>query len=196
MLQPIDNGFVIAPDFKITQLAHTTGEMLGGYAGAEFDRRFLVGGAGYWVIDPYNSVHMGYGGVLLGWRLLGNGTGPVRLDVRDLIGGGSATLYSSTLGPPYVPIGSPYNQPNTQHGYPGYPGYPYYPGYPGYGYYPYAAWTGFFVTEPEARVQLVLGRSVALDGGVSYRVVAAASGLESQLRGVAGSIAVRFWIGQ
>ncbi len=70
--------------------------------------------------------------------------------------------------------------------------YPYYPYYPGYGY----PWVGFFVTEPEARVQIALGHAVAIDAGVSYRVVAAASGFDGLLRGAAGSIGVRFNLGQ
>ncbi len=176
VLQPIHNDFVITPDFKFTQIANTTGELLGGYAGVDFDRKFLVGGAGYWLVDPTNVISMGYGGVLFGWRVT-SGDGPVRVDLRGLVGGGSASTYN-VYGPGYVPP-----QVNPQHGYPYYPYYPY--------YYP---WIGFFVTEPEARVQIALGPNVAIDAGVSYRVVAAASGFESLLRGPAGSIGVRFSI--
>jgi hypothetical protein len=179
VLQPIHNDFVITPDFKFTQILNTTGELLGGYAGVDFDRKFLVGGAGYWLIDPTNVISMGYGGVLFGWRVTGDG--PIRLDLRGLVGGGSAYLnnYYGVYGPGYVP---PPPQVDPRH--------PYYPTYPYY-YYP---WFGFFVTEPEARVQIALGQSVAIDAGVSYRVVAAANGFESQLRGAAGTIGVRFSI--
>jgi hypothetical protein len=185
VLQPIHNDFVLTPDFKFTQIANTTGELLGGYAGVDFDRKFLVGAAGYWLVDPTNIISMGYGGVLLGWRVT-NGHGPIRLDVRDLIGGGSATSYTF-YGTGYVP--PPPVQVDPRH-----PGayYPYYPYYPGYGY----PWVGFFVTEPEARVQIALGHAVAIDAGVSYRVVAAASGFDGLLRGAAGSIGVRFNLGQ
>jgi hypothetical protein len=182
VLQPIHNDFVITPDFKFTQIANRTGELLGGYAGVDFDRKFLVGGAGYWLVDPTNIISMGYGGVLFGWRVTG-GDGPVRLDVRGLVGGGSAYTYNyyGVYGPGYVP---PPPQVDPRH--------PYYPSYPYYGnYYP---WIGFFVTEPEARVQIALGQSVAIDAGVSYRVVAAASGFESLLRGPAGTIGIRFSI--
>ena len=177
VLQPIHNDFVITPDFKFTQILNTTGELLGGYAGVDFDRKFLVGGAGYWLIDPTNVISMGYGGVLFGWRVTGDG--PVRVDLRGLVGGGSAYLnnYYGGYGPGYVP---PPPQVDPRH--------PYYPTYPYYGYY--YPWFGFFVTEPEARVQFALGQNVAIDAGVSYRVVAAASGFESQLRGAAGTIGV------
>jgi hypothetical protein len=182
VLQPIHNDFVITPDFKFTQIANSTGELLGGYAGVDFDRKFLVGGAGYWLIDPTNVISMGYGGVLFGWRVTG-GDGPVRLDLRGLVGGGSAYIYNyyGGYGPGYVP---PPPQVDPRH--------PYYPTYPYYGYY--YPWIGFFVTEPEARVQIALGQSVAIDAGVSYRVVAAASGFESLLRGPAGTIGIRFSI--
>jgi hypothetical protein len=182
VLQPIHNDFVITPDFKFTQIANRTGELLGGYAGVDFDRKFLVGGAGYWLIDPTNVISMGYGGVLFGWRVTG-GDGPVRLDLRGLVGGGSAYIYNyyGGYGPGYVP---PPPQVDPRH--------PYYPTYPYYGYY--YPWIGFFVTEPEARVQIALGQSVAIDAGVSYRVVAAASGFESLLRGPAGTIGIRFSI--
>lgn len=180
VIQPIHNDFVITPDFKFTQIANTTGELLGGYAGVDFDRKLLVGGAGYWLVDPTNVISMGYGGVLFGWRVTG-GDGPVRVDLRGLVGGGSASTYNF-YGPGYVP---PRVQVDPRHG-----NYPYYPYYPAY-YYP---WIGFFVTEPEARVQIALGPNVAIDAGVSYRVVAAASGFESLLRGPAGTIGVRFSI--
>jgi hypothetical protein len=179
VLQPIQNAVVFTPDFKFTDIAGTTGELLGAYAGVDFDRKFLVGAAGYWLVDPTNVVSMGYGGVLFGWRLLG-GHGPVRLDVRDLVGGGSATAYAVYNGG-YV--AGPPPQVDPRH--------PYYPYYPGYGYP--GRWTGFFVTEPEARVQLAFSSAVAIDAGVSYRVVAG-SGIDNLLHGVAGSIGVRFSI--
>ncbi len=180
VLQPIQNSVVFTPDFKFTDIAGTTGELLGAYGGVDFDRKFLVGAAGYWLVDPTNVVSMGYGGVLFGWRLLG-GHGPVRLDVRDLVGGGSATAYAVFNGG-YLPPPPPRVDPR-------HPYYPYYPysGYPG-------RWVGFFVTEPEARVQLAFNPNVAIDAGVSYRVVAGAYGWDDLLHGVAGSIGVRFSI--
>jgi len=177
VMQPIENPVVFAPDVKITDIGHQTGVFLGGYAGVNLDQKFLIGGAGYWLVDGYNGLSMGYGGLLLGWRVMRSGS--VSLAVRDLVGGGSASTYYGA----YPVYGPPPPYPDPRHGY-------YYPN----SYYGY--WNGFFVTEPEVRAQFALGPAVSVDAGVGYRVVAGANGLSDQLHGVAGSIAVRFNFGQ
>ncbi|HKW03520.1 MAG TPA: hypothetical protein VJN96_27085 [Vicinamibacterales bacterium] len=179
VLQPIQNPVVFAPDVKITNIVNTTGVFVGGYAGVNLDRTFLLGAAGYWLVEPYNTIHMGYGGFLVGWRVVNNGA--FSLAVRDLIGGGTATTYTYA---PYAVPGPPV--PAPRHGYS-----PYSP------YGPYGYWTGFFVTEPEVRAQIALGSAVSVDAGVGYRVTASGYGYRSnlQLNGVAGSIAVRFNFG-
>jgi len=176
VLQKIENPFVIAPDVKITSIANTTGVLVGGYAGVNLDQTFLIGGAGYWVVDPLDTVHMGYGGLLVGWRVVKSGA--ISFAVRDLIGFGSATTYQTYA------VGVPYPTPNYGRHYQPYP----------YGRYGY--WTDFFVTEPEVRAQFALGPAVSIDAGVGYRVTSAGYGLNNQLNGVTGSIAVRFNIGQ
>ena len=178
VLQPIENPVVFAPDVKITNIVHTTGVFVGGYGGVNLDRTFLLGAAGYWLVEPYNTIHMGYGGFLVGWRVVNNGA--FSLALRDLIGGGTATTYTYAQYPGLGPIPAP------RHGYS-----PYYP------YGPYGYWTGFFLTEPEVRAQIALGSAVSVDAGVGYRVTASGYGYGSnlQLNGVAGSIAVRFNFG-
>ena len=176
VLQPIKNPVVFAPDVKITNIVHQTGVFVGGYAGVNLDQTFLIGAAGYWLVEPYNTIHMGYGGLLVGWRVVNSGAFSVA--VRDLIGGGSATTYAP------VPYAVPGPRPDPRHSY--------------YGpYYPYGYWTGFFLTEPEVRAQIALGSAVSVDAGVGYRVTSASYyGSGTQLNGVTGSIAVRFNFGQ
>jgi len=180
VLQPIENPVIFAPDVKITDIVHSTGVFVGGYAGVNLDQTFLIGAAGYWLVEPYNTIHMGYGGLLVGWRLVKSG--PISLAVRDLIGGGTATTYTYLSSP----VPGPYIAPGPRHGYS-----PYYP------YGPYGYWTGFFLTEPELRAQIALGSAVSVDAGVGYRVTSGGYvyGSSNQLNGVAGSIAVRFNFG-
>jgi hypothetical protein len=178
VLQPIHNPVVFAPDVKITNIAHTTGVFVGGYAGVNLDQTFLIGAAGYWLVDPYDVIHMGYGGLLVGWRVAKSGA--MSLAVRDLIGGGTATTYTLVA---YPVVGPPNG--GARHAY-----YP----YGSYGY-----WTGFFITEPEVRAQIALGSAVSVDAGVGYRLTSAgygAYGTSNQLNGVTGSFALRFNFGQ
>jgi hypothetical protein len=50
----------------------------------------------------------------------------------------------------------------------------------------------FFVFEPQANILFKISDGIRLDCGVGYRVVGAANGFDDRLRGVSGSIAVRF----
>lgn len=169
VLQPIENPVVFAPDVKVTNIAGTTGVLLGGYGGINMDRTFLIGGAGYWVIDPLDTIHMGYGGLLLGWRLADGGAFSV--SARGLIGFGSATMWMPYAWYP-MPVGGRHRDPY---------------------YGPWASyWTNFLVAEPEVRAQFALGRTVAIDAGVGYRVTSSGWGGTDLLNGATGSIGLRF----
>src|SRR5258705_2487012 len=49
VLERIHDGWVLAPDFKVTDFDNRTGELAGAYGGRLFDGTLLIGGAGYWL---------------------------------------------------------------------------------------------------------------------------------------------------
>src|SRR4051812_25480702 len=85
---PSGDGFVFAPDFKITELNHRTTGFAGMYGGAVFAGQFLLGGGAYVQLDDYNSEQMVYGGLVSEWRLFHDH--PVGLTLHGLAGWGEA----------------------------------------------------------------------------------------------------------
>jgi hypothetical protein len=136
---PSGDGWMIAPDFKITTLNHQTTGLAGVYGGAVFAGKLLVGAGAYWQLDSYYSDHLAYGGAVVEYRFLSNA--PIGISAHGLAGYGQ--LWSS------------YGY-GGRHG--GYYGTPY--GYP---------YEGFFVGEPQLQVVARFGPGVRLVGGVGYR---------------------------
>jgi hypothetical protein len=169
---PSGDGFVFAPDFKITELNHRTTGFAGMYGGAVFAGQFLLGGGAYVQLDDYNSEQMVYGGLVSEWRLFHDH--PVGLTLHGLAGWGEART-----GIVYAYGDGGRNQVDPHHG----------GGYYGYGYgYPYG-YEGFFIAEPEAQVVARFGSGIRLVGGIGYRFTTADF---SNLDGITGSIAVQF----
>jgi hypothetical protein len=166
------DGFVFAPDFKITQLNRRTTGFAGFYGGAVFAGQVMLGGGMYFQLDDYNhnSEQMIYGGFVGEWRLFHDQT--VGLTLHGLAGYGEANVGYIAAYPQYP--GNPHVD-------------PYHGGYYGYGY-PYA-YEGFFVGEPEAQVVARFGHSTRLVGGAGYRFT---SSDFHDLNGWTASIAVQF----
>jgi hypothetical protein len=169
-----EDGFVFAPDFKITELNHRTTGFGGFYGGAVFAGQFMIGGGAYFQLDDYhhyNSEQMVYGGLVSEWRLFHDH--PVGLTLHGLAGYGEAQL-----GNPYPVDGGNNGHVDPHHG-----------GYYSGGYYGYGPYEGFFIGEPEAQVVARFGHGIRLVGGVGYRFTSADF---NDLNGVTGSIAVQF----
>ena len=158
------DGFVFAPDVKITEINHETSTLIGAYGGWVFGGQFLVGAGGYWQANETLGTHLTYAGPVLEWRFLPTNT--VGLNLHGLIGGG----YRYADYGHYYPV--PYNGRNNGRSY----GYPYY-------YHDDV----FFVAEPEAQVVIRFGSMVRLQAGAGYRATSA-----DGLSGASGSISVQF----
>src|SRR5881394_3517715 len=78
------DGFVFAPDFKITEINHRTTGFAGFYGGAVFAGKFMIGGGGYFQLDDHNSEQMMYGGLVSEWRLFN--ANPVGVTLHGLAG--------------------------------------------------------------------------------------------------------------
>jgi hypothetical protein len=182
IIERVHSGFLVAPDFKVTEVDHRTSEVAGAYAGWITDNTLLVGGGGYWLANGSRDREMAYGGLVVGWltrtdRRFGFGA-------KALVGGGQATL-SSTVGDIFVLSGDrdgPVRQSQLPTGRT-----PLRP-------VPNARvrfHEGFFIAEPEANLLVNLTRRLRLAGGVGYRLIGGARGTDDRLRGVTGSVALQ-----
>jgi len=66
-VERIHNGFLAAPEFKITDFDHKTSGLAGGYAGVVFADAFFIGGGGYGLVTDTKNRSLGYGGLILQW---------------------------------------------------------------------------------------------------------------------------------
>lgn len=101
-VEPIHSGFLVAPDFKITEVDRKTSGLVGGYAGWVTDDTFFVGLGGYWLANTNrNDPEMAYGGLVVQWLALKSGR--VGVGVKGLVGGGEATVSDNITITPRVP---------------------------------------------------------------------------------------------
>ena len=88
LVEQIHNGFVIAPDFKFTQVDRKSSGLAGAYAGLVVDEHFFIGGGGYVLASPTRDRNMAYGGLVLQWIAGGNDV--FGFSAKTLLGGGDA----------------------------------------------------------------------------------------------------------
>src|SRR6266511_3053686 len=175
IVERIHSGFVVAPDFKITEIDKTTSGLAGGYAGWLTDETFLIGGGGYWLANQASDRKMAYGGLMLQWLAIKDRR--IGFSAKGLIGGGRATLgatISQLARIPDIPIAQFTRIPDITNASRGFDradldrlvrGLPlntrirYH--------------QDFFVAEPEADLVVRLTRNMRLTGGVGYRLIGA-----------------------
>ena len=178
-VERVKSGFLVAPDFKVTEFDHRVSGLVGAYAGWLSDRTIFIGGGGYWLANRSRDREMAYGGFVVGWfagadRRIGFGA-------KGLIGGGRATLVrsfadifddngrdvrrlevsahgTSLLIPPPINV---------------------------------RVLDDFFVAEPEATVIVGLTPHFRLTAGAGYRLIGGARGTRSRLEGATGSVALQ-----
>jgi hypothetical protein len=196
VLERIHDGWVLAPDFKVTDLDDRTGELAGGYGGRLIDNTLLSGGAAYWLTNDARDFKMMYGGVVVGWQ--SREFGRIRFGGRGLAGGGTATLGfdiapRGIVAQPGVDGGrggdirfgvtDPRVQPSTR------------------APVPVQLQTrpvrviardDFFVVEPQANISARITKAIGVSCGVGYRETANADVLGDRLNGPTANLAVQF----
>lgn len=139
-VERIENGFLAAPDFKITDFDHRTSGLAGGYAGVVFADAFFIGGGGYGLVTDTHGRSLGYGGLVMQW--FGRTNETFGYSARMLVGGGVA---ESTENVQVVDgRGRVSLQPVRTH-------------------------QDFFVFEPEVNGLVRFSRHLRLAGGAGYR---------------------------
>jgi hypothetical protein len=87
-VERIHNGFLAAPDVKITDFDHRTSGLVGGYAGVVFGEALFIGGGGYGLVTDTQNRSLGYGGLIMQW--FGRPTETLAFSGKMLMGFGSA----------------------------------------------------------------------------------------------------------
>jgi hypothetical protein len=178
IVERLHNGFLIAPDVKITQVDHTTSELVGGSAGWVTDQTFFIGAGGYWLANQSSTRKMGYGGLVVQW--LAHTDNRIGFSVKSLFGAGGATVGATVTQLVYPTDGRILNKDPLAR--------------------PIFSTTtvtvplreGFFVAEPEANLTLRLTKRVRLAGGLGYRAVSRDRRDGTQLSGATGSVGLQF----
>jgi hypothetical protein len=169
-----EDGFVVAPAFRVSELNHRTATFVGAYGGYVFAAHLLVGAGGYWQIDSTNGVRLAYGGPVAEWRVFPDRT--IGFNLHGLVGAGQ--LYVDHDYYRFGPADVRYDGRSDNRSDPR----------PGTRLaLPYYYDDIFFVAEPEAQVVVRLGTSIRVLGGVGYRATSAHG-----LNGATGSVSVQF----
>jgi len=187
VLERIHDPWVLAPDFKVTDLDDRTGEMAGVYGGRLLDEQLLIGGAAYWLANDERDFKITYGGVLVGWQ--SPEFGRIRFGGRGLAGVGRATLgFDVTAlrgvtqpvpggreGDIRFGVSDPRVQPALQTIRTR-----------------FAATDDFFLVEPQATVSARITKAIGISCGVGYRQTANGDVLRDRLNGASANLALQF----
>jgi hypothetical protein len=175
LVEQVSNGFVIAPEYRITDLHGSVGHLAGAYGGLVIDNTLLIGGGGYGLTNDTSNVRsMGYGGVVVDW--LQHANRPIGFSLRGLTGFGGATVTEQVFVPvPRFDRGDRFRPPPV-----------------GTQLVTVHSGRDFFVFEPQGSALFNFSQSMRLNVGVGYRLIAGAGSANDLLRGVSGNIAFEF----
>lgn len=190
VVQPVENGWLAAPDIKFARIDGHDAAIVGGYGGWVTDRTWLVGGGAYWLTNGHDGTEMAYGGLVLEW--LARTDRRIGFGARTLVGGGEGTIpvrFAHPYGPMPPGPGQDIRFGGRHDG--GGPGGPPVP----VDDLPYRAavpWSEtFFIAEPQVNALVNVSRWCRINVGVGYRLIGGASTIDDRLRGVSGTIAVQ-----
>jgi hypothetical protein len=163
IIEPIESRFVVAPEYKFTDVSGRTGHMAGVSAGVLTDRSLYLGGAIYFLTNGSDDFGLTYGGLLTGWT---TGVGShLRVGGRGLFGFGSATLGESFAA--------------------------FDPRYRGVRSYRYIAHDDFLFAEPQAQAHLSFADHVGIDVTGGYRFAGWDDFFQDGVDGATGSLGLQ-----
>ena len=174
-VERMHSGFLVAPDFKFTEVDHRSSALAGGYAGWVSDDTFFIGAGGYWLASQSRDREMAYGGLVVQW--FAHTRDRIGFSAKGLVGGGQARLSSSVIRIQDLRY---FDRVHVEQVFPGQGGFS-----------NVRVREGFFVAEPEVDVRVRLTSHLRLTGGIGYRFIAAEGRDDNRLRGAAGSVALQ-----
>ena len=173
VVERVHSGFLVAPDFKVTEVNRVTSELAGAYAGWVVDDTFFIGGGGYWLANPNRNREMAYGGLVAQW--LARTDRRIGYSVKGLVGVGQATVLRSFSQ--IVPVRDPRDVRDVGRTFRS---------------VDVRTRPNFFVAEPEADALIRLTRRLRLTVGAGYRFVAVERGGDDDgLRGAVGTVGLQ-----
>lgn len=175
MVETMESGFVLTPEYRMTEVDDEYGGLAGVRAGWLTDDRLFIGGAGYWLTDGDAGRKMAYGGLVAEWSVARSRR--VGVSFGALVGGGDTTLTVEATGFPRDRFH------DGRHGWP--------PETGDLRTYRVPVGEGYFIAEPQASASLLLTRWLRVGAGVSYRLIAGAGSFNDRLGGVAGTVSVQ-----
>ena len=163
VIERIESHFVVAPEYKYTQMSGRTGHMAGVSAGVLTDKSLYIGGAIYFLTNGDDAFGLTYGGLLTGMTVpLG---AHVQVGGRGLFGFGGATL-----GEGYAAY-DPRSRATRN--------------------YFYIAHQDFGFAEPQAQAHVSFADHVGIDVTGGYRFAAWDEFIRNGVDGVTGAVAVQ-----
>jgi hypothetical protein len=176
VLERLDNGFAVTPDFKLTRLDGHTDQLLGVDAGWVQENTLFVGGGLYSLLGHSNR-ELTYGGFIIGWDV--PEAHRYQVGVRGLIGFGSARLDTTVAFPARViSDGGRFSDPRRAVTIPA-------------STVTYRLHDDVFVFEPQAMFAAQLVRRVRLNVGAGYRVTGEAEALRDRVDGATISLGLQ-----
>ena len=173
-LETLPSGFVAAPEFKFSEMDGESAYLLGGRAGWLSDRKLFLGGGAYWLTSGAAGADLAYGGAHVEW--FARRSNQFNLSFGGLVGAGSGTLAVDTSQFPAPVFRDPRGRGGRfSHRFPS----------------TVRVDEGFFVAEPQANASYTFTDWLRLNFGAGYRLIGAASGLESRLRGPTASVSLQ-----
>ncbi len=187
VIERVHNPFVVAPDYKVTDLDGELGQLAGVYAGRSLDGTLFIGGAGYWLVNGSGGDELAYGGVLTGWSMPAGRR--IRFGARGLVGFGRATLGTDLditrgLNDPRGFGGRGDGRGDIRFGTTGRGGTQ-------VSSIRVRARDDFFVFEPQADVLTRITDHIGLNWAAGYRLTALTDALDDRINGPTGSVAVQ-----
>ena len=180
VLERIENDIVLAVDYKITDVDHRTGQVVGGYGGWRLEDTLLVGGGIYTLANRASDFKLTYGGLLIGWTMPPEHR--FQFGARGLVGVGTATLGTDFIG---VRFGGRAGEEDLRGRLDA----------RGQAAVPTRVRVrlndDFFVFEPQLTLVTKLTRAISVHWNGGYRVTAYTS-LDDRLNGPSGSVALQF----
>jgi len=176
-VEKIKSGFVLAPDFKFTEVDDEFGGLAGAYGGYLIDETLLIGGGFYWLSNGSDAREMAYGGALV--EYIARPSKLIHVSVRGLVGAGTTTLGFDLQQPEREQFGSRgFDRFGDRRGR--------VPQHRVFLYY-----DDFFIAEPQANVFFNLAGWLRVGLGASYRFIGATE-VGDRLKGVSGNISFVF----
>ena len=196
----IESNFLIAPDYKFTEVDGEFAGLAGFYGGWLINQKFLIGGAAYFQTNGGNESDMKYGGAVLEYFF--NPLSVANISVRGLVGGGTATLNRFRLdGLPFLggrfPVRGNFGSGNLGLGNTNLGNLAERLG----GRFPFEGIDldgrlevkeAFLVMEPEVNVTLNVTEKFRLGFGGGYRFIGAAGRFDDRLEGFTANVAAQF----